>query len=107
VVWLSGIRRGLHYELHRDHRAASGTVVHDDGLAPPFAQLLGPEAGHGIEAAAGRDADHDPHRLGWISSRLALAMRRARGNGEHGAEQTTGKSFHFLLLDFNGRRCRP
>ena len=82
MEWLSGIRRGLHYELHRDHRAASGTVVHDDGLAPPFAQLLGAEAGHGIEAAAGRDTDHDPHRLGGIRLRQRWLARRQKAKGK-------------------------
>jgi len=86
------VGQSLRHELHPDDRAAARAVVHDDGSSPPLAQLLRPEAAHDIEAATGRDPDHDPYRLLRIVSRPLLRMGQrcgTRRNSKRGSDRIT------------------
>jgi len=60
--------------LAGDDAAGTAAVFHHDGLAEQRAHLVGEQPRHRVDAAAGREADHQPHR--------AIVLRGGRNGGE-------------------------
>jgi hypothetical protein len=75
-------------------------VLHHHLLAQNFAELGADQAGKNVVAAAGREADDHPDRLGWITG---LCRRRhgrrddQQQRGKRGAKRTAGEQSHQLL----------
>ena len=79
------IGRGLGHQIGAQHTGHTRLVVDDDRLTQGLRQLGRDGAGHDINAAARRKANHDAHRLGG----KGLGPGRGQGHGQpHGGQQT-------------------
>ena len=79
--------------LAGDDAAGAAAVLHHDGLAEQRAHLVGEQPRHRIDAAAGREADHQPHRAVVLRGRTVLAIVLATVLGS-------------CRIDRRRRRCR-
>jgi hypothetical protein len=74
------VGRRLGHELGAERAAGAGTVVHDDLLAPGFAQLLRDQAAQDV----GRAARLERHDIAYGFRRIGLSDR---SSGQTGAKR--------------------
>jgi hypothetical protein len=76
------VRRRLRHEGGADGASRPGTVLHDELLPEPLAELLGDVPSHVVVAASGRCRHDDPHGLRRVGLRCGIAG--AQRKAEHG-----------------------
>ena len=74
------VRRGLIHDLGADIATRARVVLDDERLAETRMQLVGDDAGRGVDAAARRDVDDDLHRPGRVILRAGCRCGEQLGN---------------------------
>ncbi len=90
--------------LHRRRAGAAAAVLHDDGVRPAPAQLLGDEARDDVGALAGREGHDQPHRpLGPGGGRLGQRRRGEEAERQRAQGAAAGEDVHGCFLRCLGR----
>ncbi len=82
------VSRRLRHDLRADDAAASRTVVDDEGLSVPLAELLCEHPADRVGATTGRERDDQAHRALGIAAALRGGGARHQHSQEHGDGQT-------------------
>ncbi|MGJ7542466.1 hypothetical protein [Variovorax sp. LT1R16] len=90
---------GACHRLHADRAAGASPVVHDNLRVPSLCQVVGDDAGHGIDRAPGGKGYDDADRL--LREGRSCGMGRnqdAQGQGQGGGAQDAGNGLHHRVF---------